>query len=46
MEYGELMYYMKDLELLGLINVTSNSLNPIVTPNFFEKSSFVCRKIK
>lgn len=46
MDYGELMYYMKDLELLGLVNVTSNSLNPIVTPNFFDKASYACRKFK
>ena len=44
MKYGELMYYMKDLEMYGLIDVSESTLKPIITPAFFDKASYKTRK--
>lgn len=40
MKYGELMYYMKDLELLGFIDISQSTLKPMITPSFFMKSTY------
>jgi hypothetical protein len=45
LKYGELMYYMKDLELFGLIDVSESSLNPVISPSFFDKATYANRKI-
>jgi hypothetical protein len=36
---------MKDLELLGLVDISQSNLNPIVTPAFFEKSTYRTKRI-
>lgn len=43
-DYGKLMYYMKDLELHGLIDVSENSMNPIISVSYFDTSSYRTRK--
>jgi len=37
--YGKLMYYMKDLELYGLIDISDSTRNPIINVSYFEKFS-------
>ena len=44
MSYGELMYYMKDLEMYGLIDVSESTLKPMITPAFFDKASYKTRR--
>ena len=44
MEYGQLMYYMKDLQMHGLIDISQSALNPIVTPAFFDKSTIIAKQ--
>lgn len=46
MTYGELIYYLKDLELYGLIDIIYRSLMPRVSPSFFPKAKYANNPIK
>lgn len=45
MTYGQLIYYLKDLELYGLIDIVYKSLTPRVSPCFFPKAKYASKKV-